>query len=859
MCDVKPVNKAGEIDVEKIKEIGKEQQVLPNFESSNIGMELFENSGVEGSELSCSPSSCQINHVESKIERRDVSELTSVNPPDLAQQSQDQATISYPEKLNPKLELVHKKAGNERGSITEFKHSTKTERGDLKNQERYHKIEKIWGKRVERVAENSQGVFGERRLFSNDNGLGDKERRDNNKKEQLFFSNYKKNNSDDRNWRGLVFRPFSSFATVSLVSAILFFGAVVISYGLQMKDNVKVKGEKVTNYFEQAKSDMKSRDFASAGKNIGNIKNEFQEIQEELNKMGGKAAESFSSVPYLSKISSGKVLVDVGAKLAAAAEETTKVIEILSSIENPFTKGTENESLTEMFLRVNEHTTVIHELLVETNNDLERVNIEDLPVEYQDKLRMIKKNLPLAISGVEVFNSNSKVFLELLGHNGPRKYMFLFQNNHEMRATGGFIGSYGIMKIKDGQVENLHIDGIYNPDGQLTVDVIPPTPIRKISAGWSTHDANWFPNFPTSAEKIAWFYEKTGGPTVDGIITLTPNVLQKILAITGPIEMKEYDVTVDKDNFVEEVQNEVEVDFDLEVNQPKRIISDLTPEILNQLLGAKDLKKVAGVFAVLEESLREKHMLFYSFDGDIQNLISENGWSGEVLQTEKDYLMVINSNINGYKTDGVVDEEIFHEAEIMPNGAVVNTVKIRRTHNGGDTDYEWWNKVNSNYMRVYVPLGSKLLSVSGQTRDIVKDPLDYKALGFKTDPDVERQEKEMTIDEDSGTHIYEEDNKTVFGNWVYVSPKEVVEIEYKYMLPFEMDFNKNEERADSYSLLIQKQPGSAGSKFESEIKTYSGVEVVWKNPEKVEIKKNRMNYKTTLSQDKFFGAVMQKR
>ena len=71
-----------------------------------------------------------------------------------------------------------------------------------------------------------------------------------------------------------------------------------------------------------------------------------------------------------------------------------------------------------------------------------------------------------------------------------------------------------------------------------------------MSAVWTMHDANWFPNFPTSAEKVSWFYEKTGGRTVDGVIAITPELLRDLLAITGPIDMPEYDKTINADNFI---------------------------------------------------------------------------------------------------------------------------------------------------------------------------------------------------------------------------------------------------------------------------------------------------------------------
>ena len=156
--------------------------------------------------------------------------------------------------------------------------------------------------------------------------------------------------------------------------------------------------------------------------------------------------------------------------------------------------------------------------------------------------------------------------------------------------------------------------------------------------------------------------------------------------------------------------------------------------------------------------------------------------------------MVVDTNINGYKTDGVIKETINHQAKIESDGSVVDTVSITRKHQGGHTDYEWWNKVNSDYMRIYVPRGSKLISVNGQTREFNEERLSYDKLGFQVDSDVAKEEKYMQIDSASGTRIYEENNKTVFANWVYVSPQEQATITYKYRLPFKVNVQKNDDK-----------------------------------------------------------------
>ena len=167
--------------------------------------------------------------------------------------------------------------------------------------------------------------------------------------------------------------------------------------------------------------------------------------------------------------------------------------------------------------------------------------------------------------------------------------------------------------------------------------------------------------------------------------------------------------------------------------------------------------------------------------------------------------------------------------------------------------------MNVDYMRVYVPGGSKLLEVSGQTREFVEAPLDYDALGFTADPDVIRQESSMSIDHEGGTRIYDEQDKTVFANWVYVSPGETVEVEYKYLLPFKIDFDKNSERVDSYSLLAQKQSGSDGSIFNSSVELESEARAIWKYPSSNESSENENTHKfsETLNTDQLLGIVFQ--
>jgi hypothetical protein len=182
-------------------------------------------------------------------------------------------------------------------------------------------------------------------------------------------------------------------------------------------------------------------------------------------------------------------------------------------------------------------------------------------------------------------------------------------------------------------------------------------------------------------------------------------------------------------------------------------------------------------------------------------------------------------------------------------------VTVTRRHNGGYTDQEWWNHVNADYMRVYVPRGSRLLSVEGQTREINDPPLDYDALGFKRDPDVDAQEKNMVIDQETGTRIYEESGKTVFGNWVYVSPQETATVKYTYVLPFKVRPGSSENGDDSYSVTYQKQSGSVGSHLESHILYPSRFKADWQSGENLVPYDGGLELKGDLNVDRSMEAV----
>ncbi|MCX6762285.1 MAG: hypothetical protein NT093_00710, partial [Candidatus Moranbacteria bacterium] len=107
--------------------------------------------------------------------------------------------------------------------------------------------------------------------------------------------------------------------------------------------------------------------------------------------------------------------------------------------------------------------------------------------------------------------------------------------------------------------------------------------------------------------------------------------------------------------------------------------------------------------------------------------------------------------------------------------------------------------------------------------------------------------------------IYDENSKTVFANWVYVSPGESVTITYKYALPFRLSFDSLQHPADSFSVLYQKQSGSVGSKLVSDVNLPDNLKTIWRWPDNAKQDGNSLKMETVLNTDKFVGLAVGKR
>ena len=387
------------------------------------------------------------------------------------------------------------------------------------------------------------------------------------------------------------------------------------------------------------------------------------------------------------------------------------------------------------------------------------------------------------------------VLSDLAGYDSAKTYLVIMQNNHELRPSGGFIGVYGILKIRDGQIVSLDIDDSYALDrlAESYLEVEPPVAIKKYLADkWFFRDANWSVDFPTSAEKLIWFYGEEGGlEGIDGVIAFDPDFIASLLKVVGPLEALGEEFKAE--NFTDKLEYEVEMNYrerGISKTERKAVVGLLAGQLIDKV---KQLPALSWfkVLNQVEQNLTAKHLLIYSKDPAIQKVLVANGWAGAVKPAANDYLLVADANMVALKTDRVVDKQINYLVQENQNGELIAIVTLHYTNNG---DYDYRTSRLRSYTRIYVPEGSELIAVQGaMSNDRGENP-----------------GTEGTVD------VYQELNKTAFGAFWYINPGESKSLIFEYKLPARIKSAFTQEEV--YTLFVQKQPGTTGHQFNFKLK-----------------------------------------
>lgn len=417
---------------------------------------------------------------------------------------------------------------------------------------------------------------------------------------------------------------------------------------------------------------------------------------------------------------------------------------------------------------------------------------EQIGVNLQNTAVSLNLALGEDVLGFSADINTAKQFLDALVFwlNQPeaQNIAIIFQNPTEIRPAGGFAGSYAEVSLDHGSLSHLKVNDIYYPDKFLKSKIIPPKPLQLITPSWGARDAAWFFDFPASAGKTISLLEasdiyKERSMKLSAIIALNIYVIQSILDIIGPIDLPDYDLVVDKNNFLSEIQREVEAGDDKRAGDPKRILRVLTPIFFEKLAGLGDEQKRL-LFEKLKNHSLAKDIMIFSKDPLLESYIKSVGLGGEVFNLPKqfsgDYLAVANANIGGGKSDAFIDQAVKLESKLSLDGTVNNYLTIERNHSGqGQKDW-WYRSTNRNYIQILVPTSSVLNDISGNVYRQVKAPLNYGQNNYKADLDLRSIESTLKFLDDFAVEELFQFGKKTFATWFDVKAGEKKKLELQY-------------------------------------------------------------------------------
>lgn len=363
-----------------------------------------------------------------------------------------------------------------------------------------------------------------------------------------------------------------------------------------------------------------------------------------------------------------------------------------------------------------------------------------------------------------------------------KKYLVLFQNDAELRPTGGFMTAYAVLRVDKGRVYPENNDDIYHLDEKFTKRLQPPDPIKEHLNVfyWNLRDMNWSPDFKTSMDTFLQYYQDIPGEAkdLDGVIAIDTQMLADLVSVLGPLEVPGFGIfSSDTDERCDCPQVIYKLE-DMASRPVAHVITDrkafLGPMMQTLLLQAYGSPKNVwpNLFQTGIQNIIDKHVLFYFFDESAQQAAESVNITGNLRSSDSDYFMVVDTNLGGAKQNLFITEDIAMDVQVA-DGKVTHNVTLTY-----DNPAPWSNCnleagelcLNGryiDYVRIYLPKGSTLVEALGFNEDTVKTSEDL--------------------------------DKTVVEGVFEFDPESRAKLKLTYESAY--------QPADDYQLLIQKQAG----------------------------------------------------
>jgi len=409
---------------------------------------------------------------------------------------------------------------------------------------------------------------------------------------------------------------------------------------------------------------------------------------------------------------------------------------------------------------------------------------------------------PLAQTGFELLD----VAPQLLGADRPRTYLLLFQNEDELRATGGFLSAVGRLTIAAGKIISLTVEDSYAVDDFATPYPDPPAPLHDYMGIdlWVFRDSNWSPDFPVAARQAISLYTQTRGGTIDGVIALNQQVVEALVDGLGPLTIDGQTIANAQEMraYMRKAWAPSDQSSAAEwMAQRKTFISRAMQTLLARLLTGGEVNwQTLG--QALNRVLHSRDLLITLADPQLNEPLRLAQLDGSLRTDASDYVMVVDTSMGYNKVSTAMQQVMQYTVTLATDRALQAELTIVYTNTnppasgcehrlpdyGLNTTYEqlvqqcYWL-----YRRVLAPAGAELIDAS-------RHP-------------TTQGELVSGLISDGATRVSEDDGKTVFGTFLIVPRGQQVNSRLSYTLPASIVHRQGDQLG--YHLVWQKQPGAS--------------------------------------------------
>ncbi len=309
----------------------------------------------------------------------------------------------------------------------------------------------------------------------------------------------------------------------------------------------------------------------------------------------------------------------------------------------------------------------------------------------------------------------------LLGIEVPTNYLIEILDSSELRPAGGFIGNYGIATVSGARLTTAHITDSYLLDKAFVAaghNIPYPSTYSWFDlapGSWSFRDSNLDADFPTAARYAEKNYHLEGGNMpVQGVIAITPVLIEHALVITGPINIPEYHETVTAQNLVDRIhfhqlgpgREGGDISAPDGHSSVRKHFTELLAEHFLARVHQLPSTALSKFLQLMVGSLHSKDLQIYLNSSIAENLLQSNRLGAIIQPPADDSLFVVDANISPSKANQFITNTLNDQVTIDANGNAIHHTAI---------SYAWVTNgpiygasLYRDYMRVYVPLNSTL-------------------------------------------------------------------------------------------------------------------------------------------------------